>query len=62
MVNHLDMIIAHIIQLTDHVGFITFYEFLQEFIKIFGKVIIGERIISIFKASVSRICKDIQKK
>ena len=62
MVNHLNMIVLHIVQLTDTVGFVTFYEFLQEFVKIFAKVIMGERIVAIFKACVSRIVKDIQKK
>ena len=62
MANHLHMIVEYIIQLTDTVGFVTYYEFLQEFVKIFGKVIMGERIIAIFKACVSRIVKDIQKR
>ena len=42
MFNHLDMIIGHIINLTDTVSFVTFYEFLQEFVKIFCKAIIQE--------------------
>lgn len=62
MVNHLNMIVLHIVQLTDTASFVTFYEFLQEFVKIFGKVILGERIVAIFKACVDRICKDIQKR
>ena len=61
MVNHLNMIVTHIINLTDTVGFVTFYEFLQEFVKIFSKAIIqGGRIVAIFKACVDRILKDIK--
>ena len=62
MVNYLDMIVPHIITLIDTVGFVTYYEFLQEFIKIFAKVIMGDKIMSILKACVDRICKDIQKR
>jgi len=60
MVNHLEMIVPHIISLLDTVGFVTYYEFLQEFIKIFAKVIVGDKICSILSACVARICKDIQ--
>ena len=62
MVNHLDMIVANIIELTKTVGFVTFYEFLQEFVKIFAKVINGPKIVSVFKACVDRILSDIIKR
>jgi len=59
MVNHLDMMIPHILSLLETVGFVTYYEFLQEFIKIFAKVINGDKICSILNACVVRICQDI---
>ena len=61
MVNHLPMIVNHIINLTDTVSFVTFYEFLQEFVKIFSKVIAQDgKIVAIFKACIDRILKDIK--
>ena len=61
MVGHLPMIVNHIINLTDTVSFVTFYEFLQEFVKIFSKVIAQDgKIVAIFKACIDRILKDIK--
>lgn len=62
MVTHLDMIIENIVQLTQTVGFVTFYEFLQEFVKIFAKLLVGEKIKVVFKACVDRIIKDTMKR
>ena len=59
---YLDYIVIQLRQLLDTVTFVNFYDFMNDFIKLFAKDLVGQRINSIMNAVVARICKEQQAK
>ena len=59
---YLDYIVDQLRKLLNTVTFVNFYDFMNDFIKLFAKDLVGPRILSIVNAVVARICKEQQAK
>ena len=55
---HLDYIVGQLVRLLDTVTFVNFYDFMNDFIKLFAKELNGNLILSLMNATVARICKE----
>ena len=60
--DYLDYIVAELVKLLDSVNFVNFYDFMNDFVKLFAKELEGPRIISLMNGVVARIWKEQQKK
>lgn len=58
----LDYIVSQLVVLLGSVSFVNFYDFLNDFIKLFAKDLVGPRILQILNAVVARICKEQETK
>lgn len=59
---YLDYIVMQLKQLLDTVTFVNFFDFMNDFVKLFSKDLNGPRILSLMQAVVARICKEQQAK
>ena len=55
---HLDYIVIQLIRLLDTVTFVNFFDFMNDFIKLFAKDLVGDKIVSIMNGVVQRISKE----
>jgi len=55
---YLDYIVMQLKQLLDTVTFVNFFDFMNDFVKLFSKDLNGPRILSLMQAVVARICKE----
>ena len=58
LTEYLDYIVGEIIKLLDTVTFVNFYDFLNDFVKLFAQQLAGPRIISLVSHLVARISKE----
>ena len=54
----LDYIVAQLVRLLDTVYFVNFYDFMNDFVKLFAKNLTGPLILVLMHAIVARICKE----
>ena len=54
----MDYIIEQLVQLLDTVTFVNFYDFMNDFIKLFADNLKGQPILNLMSAVVARICKE----
>ena len=58
LTEYLDYIVAQIVKLLDTVTFVNFYDFMNDFVKLFAKDLKGPRIVSLMNAVVARVQKE----
>lgn len=56
--DYLDYIVAELVKLLDSVNFVNFYDFMNDFVKLFAKELEGPRILSLMNGVVARIWKE----